>query len=96
MHIGDKNAADIYNLQTEQAGIDPRSGALIFKGGKPLVPEDPGMTEIAYAQSLKEAGLEDDEREILLKARYSRFGGPILRIGGMVYGDTVYPFKYYK
>ena len=96
MNIGDKTAADIYNLQTDQAGIDPRSGALIFKGGKPLVPEDPGMSEIAYAQSLKEAGLEDDEREILLKARYSRFGGPILRIGGMVYGDTVYPFKYYK
>jgi len=96
MNIGDKNAADIYNLQTEQAGIDPRSGKLIFKGGKPLVPEDPGMSEIAYAQSLKEAGLEDDEREILLKARYSRFGGPILRIGGMVYGDTVYPFQYYK
>jgi hypothetical protein len=96
MNIGDKNAADIYNLQTDQAGIDPRSGALIFKGGKPLVPEDPGMSEIAYAQSLKAAGLEDDEREILLKARYSRLGGPILRIGGMVYGDTVYPFKYYK
>ena len=54
------------------------------------------MSEIAYAQSLKAAGLEDDEREILLKARYSRLGGPILRIGGMVYGDTVYPFKYYK
>ena len=96
MNIGDKNAADIYNLQTDQAGIDPRTGGLIFKGGKPLVPEDPGMSEIAYAQSLKEAGLEDDEREILLKARYSRLGGPILRIGGMVYGDNVYPFKYYK
>jgi hypothetical protein len=93
---GDTNAANIYNLQTEQYGIDPRTGKQIFKTGKPLTPEQEGQSEIEYAQALKTAGLEDDEREILLKARYSRFGGPVLQMGGMVYGDMVYPFYYYE
>jgi hypothetical protein len=93
---GDTNAANIYNLQTEQYGIDPRTGKQIFKTGKPLSPEQEQQSEIEYAQSLKKAGLEDDEREILLKARYSRFGGPVLQMGGMVYGDMVYPFYYYE
>jgi hypothetical protein len=93
---GDTNAANIYNLQTEQYGIDPRTGKQIFKTGKPLTPEQEGQSEIEYAQALKKAGLEDDEREILLKARYSRFGGPVLQMGGMVYGDMVYPFYYYE
>ena len=93
---GDTNAANIYNLQTEQYGIDPRSGKLIFKTGKPLQPEQEQADAIQYAQELKKAGLEDDEREILLKARYSRYGGPVLQMGGMVYGDMVYPFYYYE
>jgi hypothetical protein len=93
---GDTNAANIYNLQTEQYGIDPRTGKQIFKTGKPITPEQEGQSEIEYAQALKTAGLEDDEREILLKARYSKFGGPVLQMGGMVYGDMVYPFYYYE
>jgi hypothetical protein len=96
MNQGDKNAADIYNLQTEQYGIDPRTGARIFKGGKPLDPEQSEMDDITYLNKLKEMGIEDDEREILLKKRLSRYGGPILQMGGMVYGDTVYPFYYYE
>lgn len=102
MNQGLKNRADIYNMQTEQYAFNP-DGIQIFKGGKPINPEKTVQDEIAYAQSLKEAGLEDDEREILLKARYSRYGGPvlknkkpILKTGGMVYGDMVYPFYYYE
>jgi hypothetical protein len=95
MNQGIKNAADIYNLQTEQYAIDPRTGMQIFKGGKPLSPEQEAQSEIEYAQKLKEAGIDDDEREILLRARYSKkYGGPVYQIGGMVYGNNVYPFYY--
>ena len=95
MNQGIKNAADIYNLQTEQYAIDPRTGMQIFKGGKPLSPEQEAQSEIEYAQKLKEAGIDDDEREILLKARYAKkYGGPVYQIGGMVYGNNVYPFYY--
>ena len=96
MNQGDKNAADIYNLQTEQYGIDPRTGAKIFKTGKPLEPDQPDQDVIAYAQDLEESGLPEDMQALILKKRLSKYGGPILQMGGMVYGDTVYPFYYYE
>jgi hypothetical protein len=96
MNQGDTNAANIYNLQTEQYGIDPRTGAKIFKTGKPLEPDQPDKDVIAYAQELEESGLPEDMQELILKQRLSRYGGPILQMGGMVYGDTVYPFYYYE
>lgn len=93
---GDTNAANIYNLQTEQYGIDPRSGKNIFKTGKPLQPEQPGQDMIEYAQELEEAGLPEDVQELILKKQFGRYGGPVLQMGGMVYGDMVYPFYYYE
>ena len=93
---GETTAADIFNLQTEQFGINPRSGAKIFKTGKPLQPDQPDKDIIAYAQELEESGLPEDMQELILKQRLSRYGGPILQMGGMVYGDTVYPFYYYE
>jgi hypothetical protein len=95
MNQGDTNAANIYNLQTEQYGIDPRTGKRIFKSGKPLEPTKPGQDAIEYAQSLEEAGLPEGVQEILLKQQFSKFGGRVLQMGGMVYGDNVYPFFYY-
>lgn len=96
MNQGDTNAANIYNLQTEQYGIDPRTGAKIFKTGKPLSPDQPDQDVIAYAQELEKSGLPEDMQELILKQRLSKYGGPILQMGGMVYGDTVYPFYYYE
>ena len=96
MNQGDTNAANIYNLQTEQYGIDPRTGAKIFKTGKPLSPDQPDKDVIAYAQELEESGLPEDMQELILKQRLSKYGGPIMQMGGMVYGDTVYPFYYYE
>ena len=96
MNQGDTNAANIYNLQTEQYGIDPRTGAKIFKTGKPIQPEQPDQDIIAYAQELEESGIPEDMQELILKQRLSRYGGPVMQIGGMVYGDTVYPFYYYE
>lgn len=96
MNQGDTNAANIYNLQTEQYGIDPRTGAKIFKTGKPLSPDQPDQDVIAYAQELEESGLPEDMQELILKQRLSKYGGPIMQMGGMVYGDTVYPFYYYE
>jgi hypothetical protein len=96
MNQGDTNAANIYNLQTEQYGIDPRTGAKIFKTGKPIQPEQPDQDVIAYAQELEKSGLPEDMQELILKQRLSKYGGPILQMGGMVYGDTVYPFYYYE
>jgi hypothetical protein len=96
MNQGDTNAANIYNLQTEQYGIDPRTGAKIFKTGKPLSPDQPDQDVIAYAQELEESGLPEDMQELILKQRLSKYGGPIMQLGGMVYGDTVYPFYYYE
>jgi hypothetical protein len=93
---GDTTAANIYNLQTEQYGIDPRSGKNIFKTGKPLQPEEPGQDIIQYAQSLEESGLPEDVQELILKQQFGRYGGPVLQMGGMVYGDMVYPFYYYE
>jgi len=92
MNQGDTNAANIYNLQTEQYGIDPRTGAKIFKTGKPIQPEQPDQDIIAYAQELEKSGIPEDMQELILKQRLSRYGGPVMQIGGMVYGDTVYPF----
>jgi hypothetical protein len=91
-NTGIKNAADIYNLQTEQYRIDPRTGMQIFKGGKPLKPEASEADDIAYIQSLQKAGIKDDQIELLLKKRLSKFGGAIFRHGGMVYGNSTYPF----
>jgi hypothetical protein len=96
MNQGDTNAANIYNLQTEQYGIDPRTGAKIFKTGKPLSPDQPDQDVIAYAQELEESGLPEDMQELILKQKLSKYGGPIMQMGGMVYGDTVYPFYYYE
>jgi hypothetical protein len=96
MNQGDTNAANIYNLQTEQYGIDPRTGAQIFKTGKPLDPEQPGQDMIAYAKELEASHLPEDVQELILKQRFSRYGGPVLQRGGMVYGDMVYPFYYYE
>ena len=97
MNQGDTNAANIYNLQTEQYGIDPRTGAQIFKTGKPLDPEQPGQDMIAYAKELEASHLPEDVQELILKQRFSsRYGGPVLQQGGMVYGDMVYPFYYYE
>jgi hypothetical protein len=93
---GDTTAANIYNLQTEQYGIDPRSGKQIFKTGKPFQPEQPGQDMIEYAQSLEKSGLPEDVQELILKQQFSRYGGPVLQMGGMVYGDMVYPFYYYE
>jgi len=93
---GDTNAANIYNLQTEQYGIDPRSGKQIFKTGKPLQPEQPGQDIITYAQQLEESGLPEDVQELILKKQFGKYGGPVLQMGGMVYGDMVYPFYYYE
>jgi len=45
---------------------------------------------------LKASGLPDDMQELVYKTRYSRYGGPVYQVGGMVYGDTVYPFYYYE
>jgi hypothetical protein len=91
---GETTAADIFNLQTEQFGINPRTGAKIFKTGKPLQPDQPDKDIIAYAQELEESGLPEDMQELILKQRLSRYGGPILQMGGMVYGNNVYPFYY--
>jgi hypothetical protein len=91
-NTGIKNAADIYNLQTEQYRIDPRTGMQIFKGGKPIKPEASEADDIAYIQSLQKAGIKDDQIELLLKKRLSKFGGAIFRHGGMVYGNSTYPF----
>ena len=96
MNQGDTNAANIYNLQTEQYGIDPRTGAKIFKTGKPLSPDEPDQDVIAYAQELEKSGIPEDMQELILKQRLSRYGGPVLQRGGMVYGDMVYPFYYYE
>lgn len=96
MNQGDTNAANIYNLQTEQYGIDPRTGAQIFKTGKPLSPDQPDQDVIAYAQELEKSGIPEDMQELILKQRLSRYGGPVLQRGGMVYGDMVYPFYYYE
>jgi hypothetical protein len=93
---GDTTAADIYNLQSEQFGIDPRTGAKIFKTGKPLEPDQPDQDVIAYAQELEKSGLPEDMQELILKQRLSRYGGPVFQMGGMVYGDMVYPFYYYE
>lgn len=91
-NTGIKNAADIYNLQTEQYRIDPRTGMQIFKGGKPIKPEASEADDIAYIQGLQKAGIKDDQIELLLKKRLSKFGGAIFRHGGMVYGNSTYPF----
>jgi hypothetical protein len=96
MNQGDTNAANIYNLQTEQYGIDPRTGMKIFKSGKPIEPEQPAQDMIEYAQDLEKSGLPEDVQELILKKQFSRYGGPILQMGGMVYGDMVYPFYYYE
>lgn len=93
---GDTNAANIYNLQTDQYAIDPRSGKRVFKGGKPIDPEKPDQDVITYAQELEASGLPEDMQELILKQRLSRYGGPVLQMGGMVYGDMVYPFYYYE
>jgi len=93
---GDTNAANIYNLQTEQYGIDPRTGKQIFKTGKPIEPEQQGQDMIAYAKELEASHLPEDVQELILKQRFSRYGGPVLQMGGMVYGDMVYPFYYYE
>jgi hypothetical protein len=93
---GDTNAANIYNLQSEQYGIDPRSGKRIFKTGKPLQPEQPGQDMIEYAKNLEEQHLPEDIQELILKKQFGKYGGPVLQMGGMVYGDTVYPFYYYE
>jgi hypothetical protein len=93
---GDTNAANIYNLQTDQYAIDPRTGKRVFKGGKPLDPEKPDQDVIAYAQELEASGIPEDMQELILKQRLSRYGGPVLQMGGMVYGDMVYPFYYYE
>ena len=96
MNQGDTTAANIYNLQTEQYGIDPRSGAQIFKTGKPLEPEKPGQDMIAYAKELEASNLPEDVQELILKKQFGKYGGPVLQRGGMVYGDMVYPFYYYE
>ena len=96
MNTGDTNAANIYNLQTEQYGIDPRTGKRIFKTGKPLEPEKPGQDMIEYAQELDASGLPEDVQELILKQQFGKYGGRVMQIGGMVYGDTVYPFYYYE
>ena len=92
---GIKNAADIYNIQSEQYAIDPVTGVQIFKQGKPLQPEK-SEDALEYAMQLKASGLPDDMQELVYKTRYSRYGGPVYQVGGMVYGDTVYPFYYYE
>ena len=95
MNQGIKNAADIYNIQSEQYAIDPVTGVQIFKQGKPLQPEK-SEDALEYAMQLKASGLPDDMQELVYKTRYSRYGGPVYQVGGMVYGDTVYPFYYYE
>lgn len=95
MNQGIKNAADIYNIQSEQYAIDPVTGVQIFKQGKPFQPEK-SEDALEYAMQLKASGLPDDMQELVYKTRYSRYGGPVLQMGGMVYGDTVYPFYYYE
>lgn len=92
---GIKNAADIYNIQSEQYAIDPVTGVQIFKQGKPSQPEK-SEDALEYAMQLKASGLPDDMQELVYKTRYSRYGGPVYQVGGMVYGDTVYPFYYYE
>ena len=92
-NTGLKNAADIYNLQTEQYRIDPRTGMQIFKGGKPIKPDANEMDDVTYVQNLQAAGLKDDQIELLLKDRLTkRFGGSMFQHGGLVYGNTTYPF----
>jgi hypothetical protein len=95
MNQGIKNAADIYNIQSEQYAIDPVTGVQIFKQGKPLEPEKP-EDALEYAMQLKGSGLPEDMQELVYKTRYGRYGGPVYQVGGMVYGDTVYPFYYYE
>ena len=91
-NTGIKNAADIYNLQTEQYRIDPRTGMQIFKGGKRLKPEASEADDIAYIQGLQKAGIKDDQIELLLKKRLSKYGGAMFKHGGIVYGNSTYPF----
>lgn len=95
MNQGDTTAANIYNLQTEQYGINPRTGQNIFKQGKPLQPEQPGQDAIEFARSLEKANLTPDMQELIFKTQYGKYGGRVMQLGGMVYGDTVYPFFYY-
>lgn len=96
MNQGDTTAANIYNLQTEQFGIDPRTGKNIFKTGKPLQSEKPGQDMIEYAQQLEASHLPEDVQELILKTQFGKYGGKVMQIGGMVYGDSVYPFYYYE
>ena len=96
MNTGDTTAANIYNSQSEQFGINPRSGGLIFKTGKPLEPEKPGQDIITYAKELEASHLPEDVQELILKQQFGKYGGPVLQMGGMVYGDMVYPFYYYE
>jgi hypothetical protein len=92
-NTGLKNAADIYNLQTEQYRIDPRTGMQIFKGGKKIKPDPNDMDDVTYVQNLQAAGLKDDQIELLLKDRLTkRLGGSTFQHGGLVYGNSTYPF----
>ena len=96
MNQGIKNAADIYNIQSEQYAIDPVTGVQVFKQGKPISPEQPTDDMIAFAQKLEGSHLPEDMQELIFKTQYGRYGGRVMQIGGMVYGDTVYPFYYYE
>lgn len=96
MNQGIKNAADIYNIQSEQFAIDPVTGVQVFKQGKPQSPEQPADDMITFAQKLEGSHLPEDMQELIFKTQYGRYGGRVMQIGGMVYGDTVYPFYYYE
>jgi hypothetical protein len=92
-NTGIKNAADLYNLQTEQYRIDPRTGMQIFKGGKKIKPDPNDVDDVTYVQNLQAAGLKDDQIELLLKDRLTkRLGGSTFQHGGLVYGNSTYPF----
>jgi hypothetical protein len=92
-NTGLKDAGDIYNLQTEQYRIDPRTGMQIFKGGKKIKPDPNDMDDVTYVQGLQAAGLKDDQIELLLKDRLTkRLGGSTFLHGGLVYGNSTYPF----
>jgi hypothetical protein len=65
----------------------------IFKGGKKIKPDPNDMDDVTYVQGLQAAGLKDDQIELLLKDRLTkRLGGSTFLHGGLVYGNSTYPF----
>jgi hypothetical protein len=108
---GWKNASDLalVNAMSDQYDIDPKTGTVVFQGGKKITPEISTKLSERAAQ-LKAQGWKEDlavrmaEKEVLGKS--SPTGVDIDAIldnyqytknGGSIYvmGDTIFPFMFY-